>query len=171
MSATGPTLDPKPSASGFVPPDERIAALEERIAAEEQAPAPLTPQAVARRRAGRRSRPQWIFAVGLVAGAALVLIVIGILVAARGPAQEPLGAAALSDSVSSAYPGAPYACTAIGGAFECVQETATGPVTLQVSLDYRGCWEAKPNSGADKDMVGRARACIGPAPDLVRTGA
>lgn len=151
-------------ASPFKSPDDRIAALEERIKADRlrsRAEAAHVDDALAeRKRARTRRRHAWQFLAGLALGiAGTLLISASIDDTARA---GTLGADQLAASLGDAYVGSPFDCEAVGGGFECFQPTSAGGITLQVRLDYRGCWEAKPNT--DTDIATANSGCIGAAP-------
>jgi hypothetical protein len=150
-------------ASPFTSPDERIAALEARIKEDRlrsRAEAVQVEDALARRKRSReRRRHAWQFIAGLVLGIGATLLVSASI--DDRAAYQPPGAEALAASLGVEYVGAPFECKPVGGGFECFQPTATGGTTLQVRLDYRGCWEAKPNS--TDDVATAASGCIGAA--------
>jgi hypothetical protein len=150
-------------ASPFRSPDERIAALEARIKEDRlrsRAEAVQVEDALAQRKRSRdRRRHAWQFLAGLALGVGATLLVSASI--DDRAAYEPPGAKALAASLGTKYVGAPFDCKPVGGGFECFQPTAAGGTTLQVRLDYRGCWEAKPNS-AD-DVATAASGCIGAA--------
>jgi len=151
-------------ASPFKSPDDRIAALEERIKADRlrsRAEAAHIDEALAeRKRARTRRHHAWQFLVGLGLGVAGTLLISASI---NDSAQAgTLDADALAESLGQSYVGSPFDCKAVGGGFECFQPTSAGGITLQVRLDYRGCWEAKPNS--DADIATANSGCIGSAP-------
>jgi hypothetical protein len=151
-------------ASPFKSPDDRIAALEQRIKEDRlrsRAEAlELETNLAERKRARSRRRHAWQFVAGLALGIAGTLLISASI---NQPAQAgALGPTELAASLGEAYVGPPFECKAEGGGFECFQPTASGGVTLQVRLDYRGCWEAKPNG--DADVATANSGCIGDAP-------
>ena len=151
-------------ASPFKSPDDRIAALEQRIKEDRlrsRAEAAHIDEALAeRKRARTRRRHAWQFLAGLGLGVAGTLLISASI---NDTAQAgSLDADQLAASLGDSYVGSPFDCKAEGGGFECFQPTSAGGITLQVRLDYRGCWEAKPNS--DADIATANSGCIGSAP-------
>lgn len=151
-------------ASPFRSPDERIAALEQRIKEDRLRSRTETAgveDALAQRKRSRdRRRHAWQFLAGLGLGVAGTLLISASI---NDPAQAgSFGADELAASLGDSYVGSPFDCKAVGGGFECFQPTSAGGITLQVRLDYRGCWEAKPNT--DADIATANSGCIGSAP-------
>ena len=108
-----------------------------------------------------RKRRAWQFAAGVAVGVACTLL-ISASITDNDVAPPAFGADALAGSLGTVYTGSPFDCNAVGGGFECFQPTAAGGVTLQVRLDYRGCWEAKPNN--TDEVASDANGCIADAP-------
>ena len=160
---------PEVQASPFKSPDERIAALEARIEADRArkltAEAEVEARIEERQRVRTRKRRAWQFAAGVVLGVACTLL-ISASITDNDMTPPAFGADSLAGSLGTVYTGSPFGCEAVGGGFECFQPTAAGGVTLQVRLDYRGCWEAKPNSTGE--VGSEAHGCI--ADDAPRPG-
>jgi len=113
-----------------------------------------------------RRRRAWQFVAGVAVGVGCTLLISASISDETVPTA--FGADSLAGSLGAAYMGAPFDCKAVGGGFECFQPTSVGGTTLQVRLDYRGCWEAKPNS--NKDIAAPASGCIGRPPHPSGTG-
>ncbi|MEA2346596.1 MAG: hypothetical protein QOG62_383 [Thermoleophilaceae bacterium] len=168
MSTTYPGIEVQepaaPEAAPFRSPDERIAALEARIAADRErsvtAEAEVEARIEDRQRTRVRRRRAWQFAAGVAVGVACTLLISASI--SDDAVPTALGADSLARSLGAFYIGAPFDCKTAGGGFECFQPTAAGGTTLQVRLDYRGCWESKPNT--EKDIAAPANGCIGQAP-------
>jgi hypothetical protein len=169
LSTTYPGADVQEAApletSPFKSPDERIAALEARIAADRAgklaAEAEVEARIEERQRVRVRKRRAWQFLAGVVLGVAGTLL-ITTSITDSDMVPPAFGADSLAGSLSTVYTGAPLDCKAVGGGFECFQPSASGGTTLQVRLDYRGCWEAKPNKPAE--VASEAHGCITEAP-------
>jgi hypothetical protein len=148
-------------------PDQRIAELEERIRADQLRSVREAEEVEARvekhKRSRRRRQHAWQFGAGLALGVAATLLISASIDEPRRPLQ--LGPGSLAVSLGEHFPGAPFDCKQVGGAFECLQPSATGGLTLQVRLDYRGCWEAKPNTAAEfRAGAHGGHGCIAAAP-------
>lgn len=148
----------------FEAQEQRIASFEAWASAAENLSGHPEDYLRDRRESETGPRVRRSFVVGLLLGVAVAVLASVAFLLRSSPTVLGDGSAPalLAASLAESYgDGAQVICTAHGGGFECAQPDVAGS-TLQVRLDYRGCWEAKPNSS--RDRVGPLAGCIGPAP-------